>query len=246
MQFAALTDIGRQLDHNEGNYLTLQTDPTNGLFVVADGMGEYVAGQVGSQVAVDELRQRATTEWAQLQNGVNSAIVRGVFHRWIKAANEKIYSAAQRQGNNMGATLTGALIINRHVYIANVGDSRTYLVRGGELYPLTWDHSRVASLVRAGLLEPDRIYDHPQRNEVFRALGQKSDVSIDVFDPVELALGDCVLACSDGLWKMVRPPQMKVIFARVVDPTACCAELVRTANQNGGEDNITVIIVRVV
>ena len=243
--FAALTDTGRQRDHNEDNYLVLPMDATSGLFIVADGMGGHAAGEVASQIAIDELKQCAAAEWAQLQNGASPEIVRGLFHNWVKAANEKIYTAGQGQGNTMGATFTGALILNRQVYTANVGDSRTYLARGGELYPLTWDHSLVASLVRAGLLEPDGVYDHSQRNEVFRALGQKSDVSVDVFDPVDLIPGDRVLVCSDGLWEMVRSPQMKEILARLADPTTCCAELVRVANEQGGEDNITVVLVQI-
>ncbi len=239
----AKTDVGIERDHNEDNYLVLPMNASEGLFLVADGMGGHAAGEVASRLVVEEMRASAISEWSQLAVSPTHDSVRGRLTQWIKRANEKIISAAQAQGNNMGSTMTAALILNRQVYAANVGDSRTILFRNGELYPLTWDHSLVASLVRAHLLEPDAVYDHPQRNEIFRSLGQQNQVKADVFEPVDLASGDRVLLCSDGLWEMVRPAQLKDILTRWADPTACCSELIRAANEKGGEDNITAAIV---
>lgn len=241
----AQSDVGKQREHNEDNFLSLPMDAASGLFVVADGMGGHAAGEVASQLAIEEMKQGALTEWKQLTQTPTSDNIRTRLNSWIQRANGKVIAKGRELGNNMGCTLTAALIVNQQIYAANAGDSRTYLYRGGELYPLTWDHSLVASLVRAGLLEPDGVYDHPQRNEIFRSLGQQAEVKADVFEPVELASGDSVLLCSDGLWEMVRAPQMKEILARYTDTGACCAELVRAANEKGGDDNITVVLIRV-
>jgi serine/threonine protein phosphatase PrpC len=237
------TDKGIVRDHNEDNLLIQPIDSTSGIFVVADGMGGHAAGEVASRMAIAEIHQGATDEWAQIQQSPSVENVRGYLYKWIKSANEKIHAAAQAQRNNMGTTITAALILDHQVFVANVGDSRTYLFRDGELYQLTRDHSLVASLVQAGLLEADAIYDHPQRNEIFRSLGAQKDVNADVFEPVPLVGGDRVVLCSDGLWEMVRAPQLKEILAHYRDPQAACAELVRAANAKGGEDNITVIVV---
>lgn len=237
------TDKGIVRDHNEDDLLILPMSSTSGIFAVADGMGGHAAGEVASQMAIAEIRQGATADWARLQRLPSGENVRDYLYKWIKGANEKIHAAAQAQRNNMGTTITAALILDHQVYVANVGDSRTYLFRNGELYPLTRDHSLVASLVQAGLLEADAIYDHPQRNEIFRSLGSQKDVNVDVFEPVPLVGGDRVVLCSDGLWEMVRAPQLKDILALHLNPQATCAELVRAANDKGGEDNISVIVV---
>jgi serine/threonine protein phosphatase PrpC len=240
----AQTDVGKQREHNEDNYLLLPMDASSGLFVVADGMGGQAAGEVASQLAVEAMRERALQEWSQLAHASAEAI-RGHLHAWVQYAHTQIVNKAREQHNNMGSTLTAALIWNRQAFVANVGDSRTYLWREGELYPLTWDHSLVASLVRAGLLNEEAVYDHPQRNEIFRSLGQPGELKIDVFEPLELARGDQILLCSDGLWEMARPPRIKEILTQQSDVRACCAELIRTANEQGGEDNITVVLIRI-
>ncbi len=242
---SAQTDVGQKRDHNEDNHLVLPLDATSALFAVADGMGGQAAGEVASQIAIDELRQRAQSEWTRVAQTPTPENIRGHLHGWIQRAHTRIVARARERNNNMGSTVTAALICQRQVFVANVGDSRTYLWRGGELYPLTWDHSVVASLVRAGLVEPDAAYSHPQRNEVFRSLGQKGELKVDVFEPIELGAGDHILLCSDGLWEMVRPPRLKNILSRGLDPAVGCAELIRAANAGGGEDNITVVLIQI-
>ncbi len=237
-----LTDNGKARDHNEDSFRAYLVDDAGGFFAIADGMGGQAAGEVASQMVIQEIEQTARAEWTSLSRSAAPDEVRGFINAWVKQANRKIYDAAQAAQNNMGTTLTAAFAVNGQVYAANVGDSRTYLARNGELYPLTRDHSLVASLVQAGMLEPDAVYDHPQRNEIFRSLGGQGDVNVDVFEPVLLQAGDRLLLCSDGLWEMVREPQIKQILTEHSDPQAAGAELIRAANANGGDDNITVII----
>jgi protein phosphatase len=238
----ARTDGGRKRDHNEDKYSTYLVDGSSGFFIVADGMGGHAAGEVASQMAIQEITQSATAGWNRMAQGGSPDAARGYINAWITKANQKIFALGQAKRNNMGTTLTAAFVANGQVYAANVGDSRTYLVREGQLYPLTRDHSLVASLVQAGLLEPEAVYNHPQRNEIFRSLGQQSDVNVDVFEPVPLQPGDRLLLCSDGLWEMVRESEMQEILARNPDPQSACNELTRVANEHGGEDNITVVL----
>ncbi len=240
-----MTDNGKQRDHNEDNYLAQPLDAASGLFVVADGMGGHSAGEVASKLAIEAIYQSAIAQWGVVQQSGTPDTIRQMFADWIKDANTRILTAGQAQGNNMGTTLTAALVVNGAVYAANVGDSRTYLYRSGQLHPLTRDHSLVASLVQAGLLKPEEIYTHPQRNQIFRSLGQQKNVNVDVFDPVPLGHEDRLVLCSDGLWEMVHEPQMQTILAHYLEPKDACAALIQAANQNGGEDNITVVISRV-
>jgi len=239
-----MTDNGKQRDHNEDNFLAQPLDAVSGLFVVADGMGGHEAGEVASKMAIEEIYKNAIAQWSIAQNA-SADSARQMIEGWITDANAKVFAAGQSQGSHMGTTITAALVVNGAVYAANVGDSRTYLFRSGQLYPLTRDHSLVASLVQAGLIKPEEIYTHPQRNQIFRSLGQQKQVNVDVFDPVQLAHEDRIVLCCDGLWEMVHPPEMENILRQNPDPQVACAALIRAANTNGGEDNITVVIVRV-
>jgi len=144
----------------------------------------------------------------------------------------------------MGSTLTGFMIVGDLAYIFNVGDSRTYMLRDGNLYQLTTDHSLVGQLVAGGLIEPDEVYTHPQRNQIFRSIGDKLNVQIDIFKQ-QIHPGDVLLSCCDGLWEMVRNPQITDILNNAPDPQSACAQLVEAANTNGGEDNISAVVVYV-
>jgi len=133
-------------------------------------------------------------------------------------------------------------VVGDYAYILNVGDSRTYMVRGGQIYQLTNDHSLVGQLVAGGLISPDEVYTHPQRSQIFRSLGDKLNVQVDIFKQ-QLHPGDILLSCSDGLWEMVRDPQIESILNNAPDPQVACTQLIEAANTNGGEDNVSAVVV---
>lgn len=237
-----VTDKGDTRGHNEDSILLFPVGETAGLFVVADGLGGHADGQLASDIVVKSMEQAARAEWQQTQNA-DSPTIQATFKKWIQLANQRVLDTGYARGSNMGSTITAALILNDTAYIANVGDSRTYLVRNKELIPITRDHSLVASLVAANLLGEDEVYTHPQRNQIFRSLGSDAKVEVDVFEQ-PLAPHDLLLLCSDGLWEMVRKPQLEMLVNEANDPSHLCKTLVALANKNGGEDNISVIVIR--
>jgi len=154
------------------------------------------------------------------------------------------YGLKHNEARGLGATVTAALIVDGTAYIANVGDSRTYLLRNGALERITTDHSLVERLVQAGQIDREDVYDHPSRNLIYRSLGAgHAEVDVDIFD-VPLQPGDVLLLCTDGLWEMVHDPQLASILGEDPDLDAVCHMLIDKANDNGGEDNITALLVR--
>ncbi|HEY7848693.1 MAG TPA: protein phosphatase 2C domain-containing protein [Ktedonobacterales bacterium] len=192
------------------------------------------------------------TEEAGATRHLLETVVRQHFGDKLRAAVEHSsqaivdYGADHREARGMGATVTAALVMDGQAFIANVGDSRTYLLRDGKLQPVTRDHSLVARLVEAGQIEPEDVYDHPSRNLIYRSLGAgHAEVDVDIFDE-QLRAGDVLLLCSDGLWEMIRNPQLQKIISESDDVEQACATLIKVANENGGEDNITAVLVRCV
>ncbi len=287
---ASKTDVGKQREQNEDScyYQIVEDDrQASGLFVVADGMGGYHAGEVASRIAVETIRDSlqsmlgptssrptvplnrdsrkrnkrksipnssaaATEESADSQMtqelGESLAVEHysSLLQNSISKSSAKVveYGTEHVEAQGLGSTVTAALIVEGLAFVANVGDSRTYLLRDGELKRVTHDHSLVARLVEAGQIQPDDVYDHPSRNLIYRSLGAgKAEVDVDVFTE-NLRPGDALLLCSDGLWEMVRDPQMLNILNEVQDPAEACDLLIQRANENGGEDNITAVLVR--
>ncbi len=250
----AHTDVGMVRDHNEDSYLTLSLGLDNdsqrqgwGIYIVSDGMGGHAAGEVASSLAIRgaaELLISAYLARAIAPDAVyDEAEARNLVRQAILQGNEAIIAEGRAQGNDMGATMTMALVSGDRAIIGNVGDSRTYLYRDGKLRRISKDHSLVMRLVELGQIADDDIYTHPQRNAVLRSLGDKSNVEVDIFIE-RLRSGDVLLLCSDGLWEMTRDAEMERTLARDAIPQATCEALVSAANQAGGEDNISVVMVR--
>jgi serine/threonine protein phosphatase PrpC len=223
-----------------------------GIFLVCDGLGGHDSGQEASRMAVKIIAERVIHELllpplntekaedvAKLQEEDH---VLGLLQRAIEEANTTICQRNQREKTDMGCTLTGSMIVGEHAYIFNVGDSRTYILRDGKLYQLTNDHSLVGQLVAGGLITPEDVYTHPQRSQIYRNIGDKLNVQIDVFKQ-QIHPGDILLSCSDGLWEMIRDPQITEILNAAPDPQTACTQLIETANANGGEDNVSAVVV---
>ncbi len=162
----------------------------------------------------------------------------------VVEANEAVLDLAKKrpaEAGDAGTTAVVALVHGEEVALANVGDSRAYLLRDGKLTQISRDHSVVASLVAGGMLDPDDIYIHPQRNVIYRSLGGSEQMEVDLF-PLTLQDGDRLLLCSDGLWEMVRNPKIVELLGKAKSPQEACKALVKAANDGGGEDNISVAV----
>jgi serine/threonine protein phosphatase PrpC len=226
---AALTDVGRARQSNEDSFL--ERSP---LFVVADGMGGARAGEVASAIAVE------TAKGSHVGDSPESDLA-----EVVKEANREIYRKAQEDAEHagMGTTFTGALVTGSEVAIGHVGDSRMYRYRDGELERLTQDHSLVEEFVRQGKLTPEEAEVHPQRSIITRALGPEPDVEVDTFTFPGRA-GDVYLICSDGLTGMISEDAIAEILRTSDSLEVAAKQLVDAANENGGRDNITVVLFR--
>lgn len=249
----AHTDTGIVRDHNEDSYLTFQLGIDNssrrqgwGFYAVSDGMGGHAAGEVASGLAVRAAAELVMSEYLvrtiQPEAAYNEAEAQDLVRRAVLRANEAIVAESRSQGNDMGATFTMALVVGDRVIVGNVGDSRAYLYRDEKLQRVSKDHSLVQRLVDLGQITDDEIYTHPQRNAVLRSLGDRAEVEVDVFSE-RVRPGESLMLCSDGQWEMTRDPAMELLIARNPDPQVACEAMVAAANQAGGEDNITVVLV---
>ncbi|WP_298820020.1 PP2C family protein-serine/threonine phosphatase [Chloroflexus sp.] len=248
------TDVGRVRDHNEDSLFKMTICLENngqrqscGVYIVADGMGGHAAGEVASGMAVRAAARLIMDEYLQQiiagPRLYHETDMRALIRKAVLAAHEAIQRESRAQSNDMGSTMTMALVVGDRAVIANVGDSRTYLFRDGQLRRISKDHSLVMRLVELGHLREEDIYTHPQRNAVLRSLGDRAEPEVDLFS-LRLKAGDALLLCSDGQWEMTRDPVMARIIAEEPDPQRASAALVAAANQAGGEDNIAVVLVR--
>jgi len=242
--------IKRKGQPNEDSLLALpsmrasrKTGQPLALFVVADGMGGHGNGQEASRLAIAALHD--ALQLALLDTAADD-IYEELLAEGVHNANLAVYQRNRQKQADMGTTLTAALIVGNTVYIANVGDSRTYLYREGDgLSQITRDHSAVARMVEVGAITPREVYTHPKRNEIYRSLGHSVSVKVDTYN-LPLKVGDLLLLCSDGLWEMVYDDDIEQIIASLLpSPAQVCDALLQAALRGGGKDNIGIIAVRV-
>jgi serine/threonine protein phosphatase PrpC/ribosomal protein L40E len=247
---AGLTDNGAMREYNQDDFVIVMVEAGRAakllpqVFVVADGMGGTVGGEVASAITRSMIVKWAAERAAEAVSGSTGALASPgqQFAEQVQQVSAEIYRRAHEDGTDMGTTVTGAVVLGDTAYIANVGDSRTYLIRAGTITRLTKDHSLVERLIDAGAMDPDERYIHPQRNLIVRALGDGPNLEVDVFEHT-LQPGDALLMCSDGLWEMVRDPRLCEIVSTAASSQEACRKLIQEANANGGEDNITAIVV---
>jgi protein phosphatase len=246
---AGRTHVGMKRTHNEDSLRLLREE---NLFIVADGMGGHASGEVASQMSVETLAEffRATAEddeitWPyKMDKGrkyEENRVVNG-----IKLSNRRIFESASRDARlkGMGTTIVVLFFVNGLAYIAHVGDSRIYRFRDGQLKQLTEDHSLLNDYIKMKNLTPEEIEAFPHKNVIVRALGMKETVQVDVAHDVPQP-GDIYLLCSDGLSGMVHDDEMAELLNEGGDDLDVkCQRLIDRANEHGGTDNITVILVR--
>lgn len=226
--FAACSEVGNVREHNEDSFLVQSP-----LFVVADGMGGHEAGEVASAIAVETMAAHApdgpdAEALAQAVRLSNDAVLRGAEDGTGKPG--------------MGTTLTAALVFGDEVVIAQVGDSRAYLLHAGSLQRITRDHSLVADLVEQGRITEEEARYHPQRSVITRALGSDPNMEPDTYR-LRVEDGDLLMLCSDGLSSMVEDAAIEAVMLEHHDPQECCDALVAEALAAGGLDNVTVVVV---
>jgi len=249
------SDAGQVRELNEDGMLVLALTPTYesrmapvlGLYAVADGMGGHEGGEVASKLALQVLAQEVTATIVVPEIGGRRAAEEDVvacLQQAAVAANDAVYLARQKRDNDMGTTLTAALIRDDRLFLAHVGDSRAYRWNADGLEQLTVDHSVVASMIASGRAAPEEIYTHPHRSVIYRCIGDQPVVEVDTAI-LPLAPGDRIVVCSDGLWEMIRDEGIEDVMLQEADPQAACDLLVKHANVAGGDDNISVIMVQV-
>jgi protein phosphatase len=254
------TDLGRTRDHNEDRFLvadltrktaSLQPDmrkhdigPRGTLLVVADGMGGAAAGEVASEMATDTIYSHLLKTW----NAEEELTPQRFAYRLkeaVEVANASIHAHAKAhpEVRGMGTTTTAAGVLNDHLYLTQVGDSRAYLIRGGQAHQITKDQSLMQRLVEAGELTEEEAAQSERRNIILQALGPDPKVKVDLTHQ-EVRRGDILVLCSDGLSGQVKKEEIAKIVTAAPDLSAACDQLIALANERGGPDNITVVIAR--
>ncbi|MBQ4651019.1 MAG: Stp1/IreP family PP2C-type Ser/Thr phosphatase [Firmicutes bacterium] len=241
MQVGFKSDKGLRRSNNEDACFVLLPDK---VYVVADGVGGGNAGEIASRTAVNEIANYVVAHpISQLNN--KYAIV-NYLQDCIDTANDKIYKMAHTYEENSGMATTIAVVhIAEHkAFIANVGDSRVYLMRSGKLVQLTEDHTYVNTLVKAGILSQEEAACDERKNVITKALGADKTVEPDFFQ-VEIAEDDVFIICTDGLYDEVPPEEIVQVLSQELSMSEVCAQLVQMANVHGGHDNITIISLKV-
>ena len=232
-----MKDIGKCREINQ-DYIFVSEEPIGNLpnlFLVADGMGGHKAGDLASEYTVAKVQEAVSKS----MQPIPYQILKGAF----QYANQKLLEKAGESDSytGMGTTLVAATVKNDAVYVVNVGDSRLYKI-GDKIEQITEDHSLVEEMVRMGEISKEQARNHPDKNIITKAMGVSDTVEPDYFD-TDLQKGECLLMCSDGLTNMVSDRQIKEIVELRTDLESCAKELIRAANQNGGRDNIAVVLI---
>ncbi len=230
MNYTIISEKGKVREKNEDDYLIKNKNEFK-IFVVADGMGGHEAGDVASALAIETINNYEFKAEC-LDRDIKKA---------IRLANKKIYKQSKADNKKMGTTITLAIIKDNLVKIGHIGDSRAYIYNGKQLEQITKDHSYVRELVKKDLISEAEAKDHPQKNVLLKALGTESEPEIDLIE-TKFKQGDLILLCSDGLTNMVAEKEIQNVLASNLDVEEKAKKLVETANENGGHDNITVLI----
>ena len=247
------THVGMVRNLNEDSLLAMEINRIQqsvsqplGVYAVADGMGGHAAGEVASGMIVNAIAEKATADLVPVQLAQGGNQDRSEWLRQaVETANRKVFELRKAAGTDMGSTLVAAVLDGPRAHIAHVGDSRIYLVNSQGIRQLTTDHSLVERLIATGQISREDARHHPQRNVIYRTIGDKLKLDVDLA-VIMMKPGDNLLLCSDGLSGMVEDAKMCEIVQNASSPQAACDALIDAANAAGGEDNVTVVIIQVV
>ncbi len=232
----SITDIGQKRKQNEDYVFTseIPVGPLSNLFIVADGMGGHNAGDYASKHAIERIVE-------EVESSKDSPVE--TLERAIQSANRYIRTKSRENEdmNGMGTTVVAATITDDVMYVANVGDSRLYIINSG-IRQITVDHSLVEEMVRMGGINREQAREHHDKNIITRAIGAEDELKIDFFR-VRLEKGDFILLCSDGLTNMIEDEEIRMLLLGQKDIVSKAETLVAAANRNGGKDNITVVLI---
>jgi len=241
---AGISDVGLVRVLNEDNWGWYQLTPEIGLYIVADGMGGHDAGEVASSMAVSLLIKECKE---RIRPGKNYSIeeLDDILAHSFVLSNNGIKSHSEQRGSDMGTTMVVALVKDKQdAIIANVGDSRAYILRGSKLSQVSVDHSLVQRMVEQGQLTPDEARHHPHSNILMRTVGTERDVAVDTFR-VRLRSNDLILLCSDGLWGETEDFDMQEVMNAPISLHEMASDLMMLAHNGGGKDNVSIVLVRV-
>ncbi len=243
MRFAFESDKGKVRELNEDSCkVIIGKNGVPDTFIIADGMGGHNSGEVASRIAVEfaqEYLQNNAESFTEEENILSE------IEKLMEAANSTVYQKSKESEENagMGTTFVVTVIFNSKFYIGHVGDSRVYLIREGKIEQLTTDHSFIEELIKNGSLTREEAENHPKKNIITRALGCEENILIDTLS-IGVNKNDTFVLCTDGLSNMLTGDEILSVIANNDDINVSCGELVRLANEKGGEDNITVIIIK--
>ncbi len=248
--YGLVTDLGRVRPTNQDHAFAMSTSlpsPSGqislGLFLVADGLGGHAGGATASARAVETAAGHVFQGLLlPIMRGEPSEAIQDVLQGAVFEANRRVRWEGLREGNDMGTTLTAALVVGERCYVAHVGDSRLYSYGTAGLKCWTRDHSMVARLLELGQISAEEARHHPKRNYLYQSVGQQEEIDVEA---ASFPLADCshLLLCSDGLWGSLSEEELIRVLNGEGTPQEMCQQLVELANEAGGEDNITVVVV---
>lgn len=241
MQIGFKTDRGNKRLNNEDSFFVM---PKEGIFIVADGVGGHNSGELASRTAVTAIAEFIKAN--NIKEISNEEDIRGYFLDCLREANLRVYEMAKSNEENhgMATTVVLAYIHTDYCYMINVGDSRGYIVRNGEIKQITEDHTYVNELLKNGTIDEEIASAHPQRNMITRALGGEKSLSPDLYK-IQIEKGDVICLCSDGLYNEIPIDFLCETISSASNMNSLVKTLTNHANNNGGNDNITVICIRI-
>lgn len=242
MKYGACTDVGKKRKENQDSYY-INYDDSLPVFAVADGMGGHNGGEIASNITVEVIKNNVNIYLKRVIEG--KLHIEKFIKRTLELSNSEIYNTALKNKEyiGMGTTVTMGAILDGKVYIGHIGDSRAYIIREDNIKRITEDHSLVSELLKKGSITEEEAINHPQKNVITRALGTDENPDIDIFN-FDLNEEDVILLCTDGLTNMIKEEEIKKIINMSKDIQEVCNTLVNIANENGGYDNSTAVIIK--